>query len=101
MVYCSNCGAENEDDALNCKECGASLRRPTYRRYRRRHEDDFCFGAGGGAPTLGILFGLLILLLGVSSLLGSVFRWAVWGRLWPLFIIAIGLLILSNAFSRR
>ncbi len=101
MVYCTKCGAENEDDAVTCKECGASLRQPTYRRYRRQFEDDICFGTRDGVPIWAILFGILIVLWGVSSLLGSVYRWAVWGRIWPLFIIAFGLLILINALTRQ
>jgi uncharacterized membrane protein YvbJ len=101
LVYCSKCGTENEDDAVECKNCGAPLRRPAYRKYRRRYEDEICFGARGGIPILGVLIGLIIILWGVSSLLGSVFRWAVWGRLWPFLIIALGLLIVFNVLSRR
>lgn len=101
MVYCTECGAENEDDAVECKNCGAPLRRPAYRRYRRWDEDDLCFGTRGGVPIFGILFGILIVLWGLSSLLGSVFRWAAWGRIWPVFIIAFGLLIVFNVLSRR
>lgn len=100
LVYCTKCGAENEDDAAECASCGEPLRRPI-KRYRRRFEDDLCFGSSGGTPVVGILFGLLIVLWGLSSLMGRVFHWFAWGSLWPLFVIALGLLILYNAFSRR
>lgn len=40
MIYCSRCGAENKDDALKCKSCGASLRRVEDTRHRKHREDD-------------------------------------------------------------
>lgn len=33
--------------------------------------------------------------------MGDVFLWASWDKLWPLFVIAIGLIIVVNALSRR
>jgi len=102
MVYCTKCGAENADDAENCKNCGASLHPPPYRehRYRRRGEDDICFGGRGGA-TWGIIIGLFILIIGVSSLLGDAFTWLSWDKLWPLFIILVALMIIVNSVMRR
>lgn len=101
MVYCRMCGTENEDDALECKNCGASLRQPTYRASRRRWDDDMCFGTRHGVPIWGLIFGVVIILWGVSSLLGDIYWWASWDRLWPIFVIAIGLIIVMNALSRR
>lgn len=101
MVYCTKCGTENEDDAVECKSCGEPLRRPAYRTYRRRSEEDICFGTRGGIPIWGILVGLLIVIWGVSNLLGGVYSWAVWDRLWPILIIAFGLIIIFNILSRR
>jgi len=99
MVYCTKCGAENEDEALTCKNCGASLKPPPYRSYTRRYDEDACFGRRGGS-TWVIIFGIFIILVGVTSLLGDIYEWASWDRLWPIFIIGIGLLIVFNALRR-
>jgi uncharacterized membrane protein YvbJ len=102
MVYCTKCGAENANDAENCKSCGAPLHPPPYREYRhrRRSEEDVCFGGRGGA-TWGIIIGLFILIIGVSSLLGNAYAWLAWDKLWPLFIILVALMIIVNSVMRR
>ncbi len=102
MVYCTKCGTENEEDAEVCKNCGASLRPPAYRTSRRRDWDfdDECFG-GRNRMTWPLLIGAFLILMGLSTLLEDMFWWAGWDTLWPLFIIAIGVLIVSNAYSRR
>ena len=101
MVYCTKCGTENEENAETCKNCGANLNPPAYK-FRRRDWDpeDDCFG-GRSRTTWPILIGAFLILLGLSSLLGDTFWWASFDQLWPLFIIAIGVLIVSNAFRRR
>jgi ribosomal protein L40E len=99
LVYCSKCGAENEDDATVCKNCGATLSLPSRRRYLRRSEDEICFGFAG-TPVIALLFGLLIVFWGLTSLLVGVFRWS-WGNIWPLFVIALGLLIVIGNLSKR
>jgi len=101
MVYCTKCGAENEDEAKECKECGAPLHPPPYRAYRRRYEDDVCLGGRRGVPIWGIIFGIAIILWGVATLLEDVYSWASWDRLWPFLVIAVGLIIIFNALSRR
>jgi len=60
-----------------------------------------CFGARRGIPILGVIFGILIIIAGVISLLEDVYLWASWDRLWPVIIIAFGLLIVVNALSKR
>jgi uncharacterized membrane protein YvbJ len=101
MVYCTKCGTENEENAETCKNCGASLNPPTYRSRRRSWDpEDDCFG-GRSRTTWPILIGAFLILLGLSSLLEGTFWWASFDQLWPLFIIAIGVLIVSNAFRRR
>lgn len=99
MVYCPNCGTKNDDDAQVCKNCGASLRGPS-RAYRRREYDD-CFGIRRGAQIWTVIFGIFILLIGLTSLLGDYYFWLRWDRIWPLFIIVIGILIIYGAVSRR
>ena len=102
LVYCTKCGAENEDDAVNCTSCEAPLReeiRPRPVR-RRRRDDDLCFGSGGG-NWFGIFIGLMIILAGASQLLQGTFWWASWDRLWPIPVILLGLFIVYNALSKR
>ena len=56
--------------------------------------------SGGGGRRAGIFFGILLIILGAIFLLGTfdVFWWFRWGYLWPLVLVAIGLLII---LSRR
>jgi hypothetical protein len=89
------CGTENPDDAVNCSKCGTSLK-PTasyeYRRYRHYHDDWY------GRPHIwGIIIGLFIVMIGVSSLEGI----DIWDKIWPMFIILVGVIIVVNAFTRR
>jgi uncharacterized membrane protein YvbJ len=100
MVYCTKCGTENEENAETCKNCGASLS-PTAYRYRRRDWDpeDACFG-GRNRTMWPIIIGAFLILLGLSSLLEGTFWWASFDNLWPLLIIAVGVLIVSNAMRR-
>ncbi|MCW4051351.1 MAG: zinc-ribbon domain-containing protein [Candidatus Bathyarchaeota archaeon] len=102
MVYCTKCGTENLDDAEVCSNCGASLNETTTSRYRRRDWDfdDACFG-GRSRQTWPLLFGVFLILIGVSSLLDDVFWWASFDQLWPLFIIAVGLLVVTSGMRRR
>jgi ribosomal protein L40E len=100
LVYCSKCGAENEEDATVCKECGASLRRPSTRVYRRRRAEDNCFGSRGGSNWFGLFIGAMIILAGLSQLLQGTYWWASWDRLWPIPVILLGLIIVFNALSK-
>jgi uncharacterized membrane protein YvbJ len=95
MVYCTKCGTLNPDDAVNCSKCGAPLNPAPYRSYRRfRPEEDMCFG--GRSHVWGIIIGLFIVMIGVSSLLGG----NIWDKVWPMFIILIGAIIVVNALRR-
>ncbi len=71
-------------------------------KYRRRDWDmeDNCFG-GQDKTTWPIIFGGFLILLGLSTLLDDVFAWFSFDTLWPVFIIGIGLLIVSNAMKKR
>ncbi len=62
-------------------------------------EDD-CFG-GRDRTTWPLIFGSFLILLGLSTLLDDVFGWLSFEILWPVFIIGIGLLIVSNAMRKR
>jgi hypothetical protein len=110
MVYCTKCGAQNEDNAINCTNCGDSLsvshresrgweeeietRAEDFgRRAERfgRNMEDECFGLPGGSSIIGILFGLAIILLGARELFG----WRI--DFGPFAIIVVGVLILAGA----
>jgi len=100
LVYCTKCGTENDEDATECKNCGALLKPPAYR-YRRDDWDfdDDCFG-GRRRGTWPMIIGIFLIILGATSLLEDVFWWASFDFLWPLFIIAIGVLIVTNSMKR-
>jgi uncharacterized membrane protein YvbJ len=70
MVYCSKCGTKNEDDAMVCVNCGASLETGARltRRYERRMEQE-CFGIPRGGSIVGMIIGLIIVLIGISLIL--------------------------------
>ncbi|MCK5562768.1 zinc-ribbon domain-containing protein, partial [Candidatus Bathyarchaeota archaeon] len=55
LVYCSKCGAKNEDDAKVCVGCGASLYVP--RRGARRRGGNECFGPKEGKRVEDECFG--------------------------------------------
>jgi len=96
MVYCTKCGTQNPDEATNCSTCGASLNPAPYKEYRRyRSEDDICFG--GRNYIWGILIGLFIVMIGVSSLLGG----NIWDKVWPIFIILVGVVIVASSFMKK
>ena len=49
------------------------------------------------------LFGIILIVLGVLFLMGSLnlFPWFHWGYLWPLILVAVGLIIIFSARRRR
>lgn len=78
MPYCQNCGTKNEEGAQVCVNC----REPLYDTRRRRarhdgcygprgeqHHKEECFGPPDGGAIVGILFGFIILIFGVASVL--------------------------------
>jgi len=98
MVYCVKCGAKNEDDAVVCVKCGARLETGAHisRRYERRHAEEECFGIPRGGAIAGAIFGVIIILFGLSWLMGFEF----WKIFWPLIVIVIGILVLAGALYR-
>ena len=101
MVYCTKCGTENLDDAEMCANCGVSLiDRLTRHRRSDQEFEDMCFG-GRGRTVVPIFFGAIMILAGLSFLLERTFAWMNFDNLWPLIVIAIGLLVVYNATQRR
>lgn len=103
LVYCTKCGTKNEDDAIVCSNCKVSLREVTPKRYRSqggcfgssegRHSEDECFGLPYGGAIAGIIFGLIIVIIGFAILSGL----QVLDVLWPLMIVILGVLIIAGA----
>ena len=102
MVYCHECGTKNDDDSEYCSKCGTSLKDSDDRdaRYRRRrerrhrHRNEF-FGLPNGSMIVGLLFGILLILFGVSSFYGI----ELWKYIWPAIIVIVGILIVAGAIS--
>ena len=97
MVYCPECGTKNEEDAKHCTNCGADL---YYMKKRRKREepclgrkespDEECFGIPYVGAIIGIIFGILIILIGLAIAIGL----AIWRWIGPLIVILIGLFII-------
>ena len=100
MVYCTKCGTKNEEDAVVRVKCGASLvARPTWRRERRQPEKE-CFGLPHGGAIVGLIIGMIIILVGVSSLL----KIELWDYLWAILIVVVGILMVAGtlySYTRR
>ena len=114
MVYCTKCGAQNEDEASNCASCGAllSISRRQKRgweeeieiraeefgemaeQFGRRMEDE-CFGLPGESSIIGVIIGLVIILIGARELFG----WNI--DFGPFIAIVFGVLIIAGALYRQ
>lgn len=100
MVYCPKCGKQNEDDADYCSKCGYNLGKKWK---KRKHDgcfnesDDYheeCFGVPHGGLIVGIMFGIILILLGLSAAFGIDL-----GRyIGPLVMVVIGALIITGAY---
>jgi hypothetical protein len=93
MVYCTKCGTKNEDDAVVCVKCKEPLvGHQTVRRERRRKENE-CFGLPHGGSIGGLVLGLIIILWGVTAVLGIDFG----DYLWAFIVIIFGTLMVVGA----
>ena len=112
MVYCTHCGTKNKDDATFCTKCGAKLnvskeaslekrieegaeefgkRAEEWGKDFEKHVETECFGLPHGGTIFGLIIGLFIILVGVTSLIGIDFHFL------PLAIIFFGLLVFGGA----
>jgi uncharacterized membrane protein YvbJ len=94
LVYCSKCGTQNEDNAIDCVNCKAPLHstRPerSYRSRDKRKEDE-CFGLPGGGAILGLFIGAIIIIVGLQQVLRININFG------PFAIIIFGLLVVAGA----
>lgn len=104
MVYCVKCGTKNADDAKECTKCGAALQASPSERRRRSDNDCFgsserrdvesqCFGLPHGGAIVGIVFGVLIVIIGLAILSGVTIS----NIIGPIVMVIIGTLIVVGA----
>jgi len=106
MVYCTKCGTKNEDTAVVCTNCGATLQTgtPISRRYERRRAEQECFGLPHGGAIVGIAIGIIIVFWGFLMFAQQTGLITEQVEVWPLALIIFGVLILVGAIygmSRR
>ena len=114
MVYCTKCGAENEEGASTCVSCGESLQASRAgkmdweeelevraeefgeraEQFGKRMESE-CFGLPEGNTIIGVLFGLAIILVGAREL----FDWNI--DLGPFAAIVVGVLIIAGVLYNQ
>ncbi len=96
MVYCTNCGTKNDEDATVCVKCGKPLiGSQPMRQYRRRKEDE-CFGLPHGGAIVGLIIGIIIILWGISYIAEIDFG----GYFGAFIIIIFGILIVAGAIYK-
>jgi len=109
MVYCVKCGTKNEEGAKYCSKCGVSLKISEEKSLEKRAEEwgervgkraeEECFGLPYGGAIAGLIFGIIIILVGISWFTG--FEWE---HFWPAVVIIFGTLVIAGAvygLSRR
>jgi len=103
MVYCPKCGANNDEGTKFCVKCGAALypekpreKREEYACFgpREKRVEEECFGIPYGGAIAGIIFGAIIIIFGLATILGIQ---NVWQWIWPFIVIVVGLLIIIGA----
>jgi hypothetical protein len=93
-VYCSKCGARNEDSAQNCIQCGQPLYATGVGRSRR--EEEMCFGLP--RHWGGVIFGVFLIIIGFVYLLQQYYKAPI--ELGWVILIFIGILIVIGGLYR-
>ena len=124
MVYCHKCGTQNKEDVKFCINCGINLGDSREEEWERRIEEwgeefgkraenwgeqfekrveEECFGFPHGGAIVAILFGIIILIVGlyfVPGFIPLVIREAVEQYFWGLIIMVVGVLIVVGSLYR-
>ena len=98
MVYCTNCGTTNADDATISVKCGTLLHGATgggrTSLGRSRYERGHGF-RGRDRPLIGIIIiGIVIIFIGLSFLLSEYGITVPW---WEILIILLGVYLVAQA----
>ena len=104
MVYCSKCGAQNPENVNACSNCGAPLYTVgqkysgSEREHYRKVEGE-CFGLPNGGMIGGLVFGVIIILVGLGLFLQT-YGISISNYVWPLIIVIFGTLMVAGALYR-
>jgi zinc-ribbon domain len=103
MVYCTKCGTQNRDDANNCTNCGAPLYNvgkpyPGSDREHYKRVENECFGLPNGGAIAALVFGIIIILAGLSLYLQTI---DISFPFWPIVLVIFGVLILAGGLYSR
>jgi hypothetical protein len=104
LVYCTKCGTQNPDTAINCSNCGAPLytgeARPFTPPYWQGHTRDYEYRHHRhGGEGIGLLIaGLFIIIIGLAAITGFALFWVYF---WPIVIILIGVWIIMMGLRRN
>jgi uncharacterized membrane protein YvbJ len=95
MVYCTNCGTNNADDATICVKCGVPLHGAVgagrTRWGRARYEREYSSFYRKDRPLIGVIIGILVIFIGLSFLLreyGILIPW------WEIILIIFGIYLI-------
>ncbi len=96
MVYCDKCGAKNDDESEFCSKCGAELKERSHRRNHHHRQREECFGLPNGGLIVAIIFGILLVLFGLSS----IFKFTISEYVWAIVVVIVGILVIAGAVYR-
>ncbi|BDH78960.1 hypothetical protein MTTB_03390 [Methanothermobacter tenebrarum] len=101
MVYCPKCGKKNEEDAEFCSACGTPLQmvKPKGGTCFGQPEEGYkeeCFGIPHGGLIVGVIFGTLLIIIGISAILKIDIGYIIG----PFIMITIGILIIVGALYK-
>lgn len=104
MVYCSKCGTRNDDTAKICSNCGVPLytvgeQYPGSEREHYRRVENECFGLPNGRMIVGLVFGAILILVGLTMFLQATYNIRI--DIWPLILVIVGILIVAGGLYRR
>lgn len=99
MVYCPKCGKKNEEDAKFCSACGTPLQETRgdtcFGQPEERYREE-CFGIPHGGLIVGVIFGTLLIIIGISAILKIDIGYIIG----PFIMITIGVLIIVGAIYK-